>query len=54
MAVERIGEIYSCKVCGNKVQVVKVGGGTLVCCNQDMVKEVEAREDIRTATTHLP
>jgi desulfoferrodoxin-like iron-binding protein len=30
------GEIYVCEICGNKVQVLETGGGTLVCCGQDM------------------
>jgi len=38
MAVEKIGEEYRCSVCGNEVVVVKVGGGTLVCCGKDMEK----------------
>lgn len=37
MAVENIGEKYRCEICGNEVEVIKVGGGTLVCCGQDMV-----------------
>lgn len=41
MAVERIGEIFECKICGNEVRVSKVGGGTLVCCEQEM-KEKKA------------
>ncbi|TET43078.1 desulfoferrodoxin FeS4 iron-binding domain-containing protein [Candidatus Aerophobetes bacterium] len=36
MAVEKVGEKYRCNVCGNEVEVTKVGGGTLVCCDQDM------------------
>ena len=36
MAVEKISEKYRCNVCGNEVVVTKVGGGTLVCCGQDM------------------
>lgn len=36
MAVEKIGEKYKCNVCGNEVVVTKAGGGTLVCCGQDM------------------
>ena len=36
MAVEKVGEKYRCNVCGNEVVVTKVGGGTLVCCGQDM------------------
>jgi desulfoferrodoxin-like iron-binding protein len=31
------GEIYVCEICGNKVQVLETGAGTLVCCGQDMV-----------------
>ncbi|MFA6088905.1 MAG: desulfoferrodoxin family protein [Candidatus Woesearchaeota archaeon] len=29
-------EIYRCNVCGNIVSVEFAGGGTLVCCGQDM------------------
>jgi desulfoferrodoxin-like iron-binding protein len=37
MAVKKIGEKYYCKICGNEVKVIKVGGGTLVCCGKDMI-----------------
>jgi desulfoferrodoxin-like iron-binding protein len=30
------GEVYVCEICGNKVKVLEEGGGTLVCCGQDM------------------
>ncbi len=29
-------ETYRCNKCGNEVEVVKVGGGTLVCCGEEM------------------
>jgi len=29
-------KFYKCSVCGNLVEVVNFGGGTLVCCGQDM------------------
>ena len=29
-------ETYKCSKCGNEVEVSHVGGGTLVCCGQDM------------------
>lgn len=29
-------EIYKCSVCGNIVEVFVGGGGTLVCCGQEM------------------
>jgi desulfoferrodoxin-like iron-binding protein len=38
MAVNEVGEKYRCNICGNEVTVTKVGGGTLVCCNEDMEK----------------
>lgn len=33
----QIDEIWKCQVCGNIVELVHVGGGPLVCCNQPMV-----------------
>jgi len=41
MAVKQVGETYRCNICGNEVKVIKVGGGTLVCCGQDMEKMEE-------------
>ena len=38
MAVENIGEIYLCEVCGNEIEVITVGGGELVCCGKEMEK----------------
>jgi desulfoferrodoxin-like iron-binding protein len=38
MGVDRVGEKYRCNVCGNEVTVTKAGGGTLVCCEQEMEK----------------
>ncbi|UCF09231.1 MAG: desulfoferrodoxin FeS4 iron-binding domain-containing protein [Thermoplasmata archaeon] len=32
-----VGENYLCEVCGNKVQVLEAGAGTLVCCGRNMV-----------------
>jgi desulfoferrodoxin-like iron-binding protein len=34
--VTKKGETYVCEICGNKVQVLEAGFGTLVCCGQDM------------------
>jgi len=36
MAVEKVGEKYRCDICGNEVTVTTVGGGTLVCCGEEM------------------
>jgi desulfoferrodoxin-like iron-binding protein len=47
MAVEKVGEKYRCNVCGNEVVVTEVGGGTLVCCGQDMERmESKTPEEI--------
>jgi len=29
-------EVFKCNVCGNMVEVIHAGPGTLVCCNQPM------------------
>ena len=29
-------QVYKCAVCGNIVEVLHAGGGTLVCCGQNM------------------
>lgn len=36
MSVSAKGERYLCEICGNEVVVEEVGGGTLVCCGQEM------------------
>lgn len=46
MAVEKIGEIYKCNICGNMAEVIKVGGGTLVCCGQPMELLIEKNSDV--------
>jgi superoxide reductase len=30
------GQIYLCEICGNKVEILESGAGTLVCCGQNM------------------
>jgi superoxide reductase len=36
MTVKKLNEVYKCNICGNMVEVIHVGGGQLVCCNQTM------------------
>ena len=38
MTVEKEGEKSKCNICGNEAATTKVGGGTLVCCGEDMGK----------------
>jgi len=53
MGVKEINQIYRCKICGNIVEVVHAGSGTLVCCGEEMelLKEntVEASKE-----KHIP
>lgn len=45
MAVERVGERYKCNICGNDVEVVAVGGGTLTCCGEEMENQEISTSD---------
>ncbi len=53
MAVKNKLEIYKCGVCGNMVEVLHVGGGELVCCNQPMNLIVENTTDA-AKEKHVP
>jgi len=46
-------EVYKCDVCGNMVEVVHAGQGTLVCCGQDMTLQVENTVDA-AKEKHVP
>lgn len=46
-------QVYKCEVCGNMVEVIHVGGGTLVCCNQDMTLMTENTVDA-AKEKHVP
>jgi len=46
-------EIYKCEKCGNMVEVVHGGVGTLVCCNEPMVLLTENTTDAATEK-HVP
>lgn len=37
--------IYKCDICGNIVYVLHAGGGTLVCCGQDMQIQIAKTVD---------
>lgn len=36
MNVEERGQVYKCDLCGNIVEVLRSGGGELVCCGEPM------------------
>lgn len=45
--------IYKCAVCGNVVEVLQVGGGTLTCCKQPMMLLQENSVDA-SREKHVP
>ncbi len=45
MNVKEKNQVYKCGVCGNIVEVLTVGGGELVCCNQPMELLSEKTQD---------
>lgn len=46
-------EVYRCSVCGNIVEVLFVGGGTLVCCGKEMILQAENTVDA-SKEKHIP
>lgn len=46
-------DVYKCELCGNIVEVYHVGGGTLVCCGQNMTHLEEKTAD-STTEKHVP
>jgi superoxide reductase len=46
-------EIYKCETCGNIVEVLHGGAGTLVCCGADMAKLTENTVDA-AKEKHVP
>lgn len=46
-------EVYKCELCGNIVEVMRGGGGTLVCCGEDMKLQVEGTVDA-AREKHVP
>lgn len=53
MSVKNTKEVYKCSVCGNIVEVLHVGGGTLVCCGKPMELLEEKTADASTEK-HVP
>ncbi len=49
----KLKEVYKCGLCGNVVEVLRSGAGTLVCCGEDMTLLEEKTEDSSTEK-HVP
>lgn len=46
-------EIKRCNICGNTVEIIENGGGTLVCCGEEMETVVPNRTEA-PAEKHIP
>lgn len=46
-------QIYKCEKCGNIVEVLHTGPGTLVCCNEPMILMEEKSAEMKTEK-HVP
>lgn len=46
-------KVYKCNVCGNVVEMMVEGGGTLVCCDEEM-ELLTAKETDEGNEKHLP
>ncbi len=47
-------EIYKCEICGNLVEVVYSGYGTLTCCSQPMILMKEHHNNEQAQEKHVP
>ncbi len=52
MVTEKL-HVYRCNLCGNMVEVLRAGGGTLVCCGEDMELLEEGTTDA-ALEKHVP
>jgi superoxide reductase len=46
-------DIYKCELCGNIVEMIHSGDGTLVCCGQDMTR-LEPKTADSSTEKHVP
>ena len=49
----KLREIYKCNICGNIVEIIHEGAGSLICCGQAMELLQEKTEDASTEK-HVP
>ena len=46
-------QIYKCEICGNIVEIIHKGVGTLVCCDEEM-KLLEEKTEDSSVEKHVP
>ncbi|MCB2299574.1 desulfoferrodoxin [Clostridium tagluense] len=51
--MNKIKEVYKCKICGNIVEIVHAGDGALVCCGEPMILQIENTVDA-AKEKHVP
>jgi len=48
-----LNQVYKCNVCGNIVEVTHESGGTMYCCGEQMILQVENKVDA-SKEKHVP
>ena len=49
----KLRQIYKCEICGNIVEVIHTGVGSLVCCGEEM-KLLEEKTEDSSVEKHVP
>ena len=49
----KLREIYKCEICGNIIEVIHEGVGSLICCGEEM-KLLEEKNDDSSVEKHVP
>ena len=49
----KLREIYKCEICGNIVEVLHTGVGSLICCGEEM-KLLEEKTEDSSVEKHVP
>ncbi len=46
-------QVYKCEVCGNMIEIIHSGAGTIICCNKPMILQEENSADA-SKEKHVP
>ena len=49
----KLRQIYKCEICGNIVEIIHAGVGSLVCCDEEM-KLLEEKTEDSSVEKHVP
>ncbi len=47
-------QIYKCSVCGNMIEIIHTGAGTIVCCGKEMILMTDEVKSEISGEKHIP